>query len=165
MPEAGRDIVLAGAIVSIALNPIMLYGAQDFTTVVSSRKNQRGMFNLREDDLAHLRADERRALKELVILVGVGRVGTIIAENVHKTADVDLVAIEVNPETVAALRAKGFHAILRRRDAKGSACRRRRSKERWPSSYGARSLPRPQHRRNGAEVQALHPRHRQGAQR
>lgn len=111
LPEAGRDLVLAGAIVSIALNPVILYSARRIYERVGSSQRLSGLFNVREDDLAHLRVDEKRTLKELVILVGVGRVGGVIAENIHKTANVDLVVIDVNREKVESLRAKGFHAI------------------------------------------------------
>ncbi len=110
LPEAGRDLVLAGAIVSIALNPILLYGSRALYEFVGTKPRLSSMFNLRDDDLAHLRTDEKRALKELVILVGAGRVGSLIANDIH-TAHIDLVVIDLNREKVEALRTKGFHAI------------------------------------------------------
>ena len=54
---------------------------------------------------------EKRALKDLVILVGHGRVGKQISQNIHD-AHIDLVVIDSNRERVESLRDKGFHAIV-----------------------------------------------------
>ncbi|HYD19213.1 MAG TPA: YbaL family putative K(+) efflux transporter [Patescibacteria group bacterium] len=110
LPDMGRDLVLAGAIASIALNPILFYFGKKAYTFVGKSPNLSRRFNLRDDDLAHLRTDEKRALKDLVILVGVGRVGKHIIQHIHER-HVDLVIIERNREKVEYLRGKGFHAI------------------------------------------------------
>lgn len=110
LPEAGRDLVLAGAIISIALNPLLLYAAKLCYQFVDRKPELSALFNLREDNLAHLRADEKRVLKESVILVGAGRIGSIIASNIHQS-NLDLVIIDTNREKIEPLRVKGFHAI------------------------------------------------------
>lgn len=111
LPVEGRDLILAGAIFSIALNPILLYFSRALYQHIGSAPRLRVMFNLRDDDLSHLRADEKRALKELVILIGAGRVGEQIIANIH-AQNIDLVIIDRNREKVEQLRAKGFHAIF-----------------------------------------------------
>ena len=110
LPDAGRDMILAGAMVSIAINPVLFYFGKKIYTVVGSTPKLSRMFNLRDDDLSHLRTDEKRALKDLVILVGVGRVGKFITQHIHER-HVDLVIIDRNREKVEYLRGKGFHAI------------------------------------------------------
>lgn len=110
LPETGRDLVLAGAILSIALNPIVFWLSTQALKFVGGRPKLSGMFNLREDDLAHLRTDEKRVLKELVVLVGCGRVGNHVSKNLHD-ANLDLVIVDYNREKVERLRLEGFHAI------------------------------------------------------
>jgi CPA2 family monovalent cation:H+ antiporter-2 len=63
-----------------------------------------------DGDLAHLTGGEKHALRELVILVGHGRVGKYIRENIATSA-VDLVIVDRNRERVESLRKLGFHAI------------------------------------------------------
>src|SRR5688572_28444351 len=78
---------------------------------VGAKPKLSGMFNLREDDLAHLRGDEKRVLKDLVVLVGHGRVGTHVSAHLH-VANMDLVVIDYNREKVEKLRMQGYHAIV-----------------------------------------------------
>jgi len=110
LPESGKDLVLAGAIISIALNPVMFWLSNQALKFVGGRPKLSGMFNLREDDLAHLRNDEKRVLKDLVVLVGHGRVGSHVSKNMH-VANLDLVIIDQNREKVEKLREGGYHAI------------------------------------------------------
>lgn len=110
LPEAGRDLILAGAILSIALNPILLYAVRVCYEFVDSKPRLSALFNLRDDDLGHLRTGEKRSLKDLVILVGVGRVGSIIAKDIQM-GNVDLVIVDQNREKIENLRLAGNHAI------------------------------------------------------
>ncbi|MEZ0259923.1 MAG: cation:proton antiporter [Alphaproteobacteria bacterium] len=111
LPEAGKDLVLAGAIISIALNPVVFWISGQALKFVGAKPKLSGMFNLREDDLAHLRGDEKRVLKDLVVLVGHGRVGTHVSAHLH-VANMDLVVIDYNREKVEKLRLQGYHAIV-----------------------------------------------------
>ncbi|MCE9506888.1 MAG: Kef family K(+) transporter [Alphaproteobacteria bacterium] len=110
LPDDGRDLILAGALVSIGLNPIAFYGSRLVYELVERAPRLSTLFNLRDDELAHLRNDEKRVLRELVILVGLGRVGEHITKNIHPNR-VDLVVIDHNREKVESLRKSGFHAI------------------------------------------------------
>ncbi|MEZ0223390.1 MAG: cation:proton antiporter [Alphaproteobacteria bacterium] len=109
MPPEGRDLVLAGAIISIALNPLAFYAAKLFYGLA---KNPRlvTLFNRREDSLGHLKVYEKKTLKDLVILVGLGRVGEHVSQSIH-SLDIDLVVIDHNREKVESLRENGYHAI------------------------------------------------------
>lgn len=110
MPEDGRDLILAGAIVSIALNPFMFRAARLLHSWAERAPALSRHFNMREDDLSDLRGDEKQALRDLVILVGHGRVGRYISRNIQ-AARIDLVIIDQNRERVETLRSKGLHAI------------------------------------------------------
>lgn len=108
-PEA-QNLILAGAMISIALNPITFHGSRLLYEFAGRRPGLSNFFNMRDDDLSHLRPPERQALKNLVILVGWGRVGRHISENIQQ-AHIDLVVVDANRERVELLREKGFHAI------------------------------------------------------
>ena len=110
LPEDGRDLVLAGAILSIGLNPLAFYCVRLIYEYVGRKPHLSGFFNMRDDDLSHLRGDEKQALRDLVILAGHGRVGAHISENIQ-AAHIDLVIVESNRERVESLRDNGFHAI------------------------------------------------------
>ena len=110
LPEEGRNLILAGALISIALTPVMFYCARQIYEFVDSVPRLSSLFNMRDDILAHLRSDEKQALTELIILVGHGRVGKHISQNIN-TSRVDLVIIDRNREKVADLRKSGLHAI------------------------------------------------------
>lgn len=111
LPDDGRDLILAGAMASIALNPVAFYISRRIYEYAEQRPHLSPIFNVRGDDLAHLRGDEKYVLKDLVILVGHGRVGRQISKNIHDS-HIDLVVIDNNRERVETLRQNGFHAIV-----------------------------------------------------
>jgi monovalent cation:H+ antiporter-2, CPA2 family len=111
LPEEGRDLVLAGAMISIALNPVLFWACSPAHAFVARSARLSRFLNMRADDLAHLRSDQKRALKNTVILVGHGRVGRQISKNIQ-AARIDLVIIDTNRERIEALRTNDFHAIV-----------------------------------------------------
>ena len=111
LPEDGRDLILAGALISIALNPLAFYITQPMYAFAAKSARISRFLNMRADALAHLKSEEKRALKDLVILVGHGRVGRQISKNIQ-AAHLDLVIIDTNRERVEDLRKNGFHAIV-----------------------------------------------------
>lgn len=111
LPDDGRSLVLAGALASIAFNPLVFRLVKPLDMMVARSERLSRLLNRRLDPLAHLRSDEKEALRDLVILVGHGRVGRHISQNI-KAAHIDLVIIDSNRERVQALRQNGFHAIV-----------------------------------------------------
>lgn len=110
LPEEGRDLILAGALISISLNPACFHANRLMHDWAAKHFAGSRLFIFRDDDLAHLGTEERAGLKELVILVGHGRVGKHISENIT-SAKIELVVIDSNRERVEAMREHGFHAI------------------------------------------------------
>lgn len=110
LPEDGRNLILAGAIISIALNPITFYGSRIMYECAGRFPGLSRFFDMHDDDLTHLSQDERSHLRELVILVGHGRIGQHISRNIT-AAHIDLVVIDSNREVIDALRERGYHAI------------------------------------------------------
>lgn len=110
LPVEGRHLILAGAIISISLNPACFHASRLIYDWAAKRFRNSPLLVFGEDDLAHLSQEERAQLRELVILVGHGRVGQHISENL-KEAHLELVVVDANRERVEALRDQGFHAI------------------------------------------------------
>lgn len=110
MSEEARDLILAGALISISLNPAWFHAGHAIYAWAGKHLRDSPALIFGDDDLAHIRAEERAALRELVILVGHGRVGRHISANVQ-SAQIELVVVEANRERVEALRERGFRAI------------------------------------------------------
>lgn len=110
LPVEGRDLILAGALISVGLNPLMFAGARLVYEYIGGKPRLSHFFNMYDDDLAQLKLEAKQGLRELVILVGHGRVGSHISANL-KQAHIDLVVVENNRERVETLRENGYHAI------------------------------------------------------
>lgn len=111
LPPEGRDIILAGALISISLNPITFLGSRLIFDLFESNKFLCRFFDMRDEDgLAHLTDEEVEELRRTVILVGAGQVGGYICDNIE-ARHTELVIIETNRQRVEALRQQGYHAI------------------------------------------------------
>ncbi len=100
----GRNLILAGALVSIALNSLVFVAIEPFRARIGQRARS-------SDPLAELPAtvDDLR-LSGQVVLVGYGRVGRKIGEKLLEWR-VPFVVIEQNRELVEALRARDIAAV------------------------------------------------------
>ncbi len=112
LPEEGRNLILAGAIISIALNPL-LFALVDPLQRWSERHSEIARRLAKPNDaLAELpTATEPQFLSGQVVLVGYGRVGRRIGAALE-TAGVPYVVVEQNRELVQRLRAEGKAAVL-----------------------------------------------------
>jgi len=109
-PPGGADLVMAGALISIALNPLAFYLARKGHDYVSRSPRLGRHFNMHEDELAQLGAKES-GLDNIVILVGHGRTGKHICQNMVDE-NINIVVIDSNRERVVDLRAAGVHAVV-----------------------------------------------------
>lgn len=124
IPGEARDFILAGAIISIILNPLMFYLSERLRPRFEAMAVRRsgGGAAAKETDTATLGpepipdiAQDDVAPAALAhdghcVLVGYGRVGRIVAANL-KTAKVPLVVIEESDALVSDLHAEGMDAI------------------------------------------------------
>ncbi len=101
MPPEERNLILAGALISIALNPIL------FRMVRQMCDRREGGKIPDKDELAHLNDNPS---KEVLLLIGFGRVGGYVA-SMLKPDDYYLVIVDTNREKIEQLRNLGFHAI------------------------------------------------------
>lgn len=107
----GQNLILAGALLSIALNPFVFRLIEPAGTWILSRSSLSRVLRRRGDPLAELptTVDERR-LTGHVVLVGYGRVGRRICDAL-RAKDIPVVIVEENRETVEALRRLGLPAV------------------------------------------------------
>jgi CPA2 family monovalent cation:H+ antiporter-2 len=99
----GRDVILAGAILSIVINPLL------FAALARYGPGKTGAASLTDVSLS---------AKDHVILVGYGRVGQIIGGALRQ-ANRPLVVIENDVSLIARLHAEGVPAILGQASAAG----------------------------------------------
>jgi CPA2 family monovalent cation:H+ antiporter-2 len=111
LPAEGGDIILAAAIISIAVNPILFHAVEPLRKL-GERLSRRGWFVERKGDaLAQLPVEvEPERLSGHVVLIGYGRVGKRIADALRANGRTFVVA-EQNREMVEQLRRDGALAV------------------------------------------------------
>lgn len=104
-PE-GRNLVLAGAILSIMINPLLFTLLERYLAKTETIEDQ-SLQEVTEEEEKQIPVD----LCNHVLLVGYGRVGSLIGAKLHD-AGVPLVVIENSRPRVEALREQGIHVVL-----------------------------------------------------
>jgi CPA2 family monovalent cation:H+ antiporter-2 len=111
LPAEGMSLVLAGALVSIALNPFVFAGIASISRWLPLHSELARRLDRREDPFAELPiSTERKFLQGQVVLVGYGRVGKRIAGALSERG-IPYIVAEQNRELVEALRKKGVAAV------------------------------------------------------
>jgi monovalent cation:H+ antiporter-2, CPA2 family len=111
LPSEGQSLILAGALISITLNPLVFAAIEPVQRWVRSRSSVARALERRDDPLAELPATvDVETLTGHVLLVGYGRVGTRIAAALSERK-IPYVVAEVNRESVERLRQRGIHAV------------------------------------------------------
>ncbi|MCD2177197.1 YbaL family putative K(+) efflux transporter [Rhizobium sp. C1] len=121
LPEEGRDFILAGAIISIVLNPLMFYLTERLRPRFEDVAARRAARKTPQTETAAPAEPVEQATEEEdtrapvqhdghCVLVGYGRVGRIVAANL-KTAKIPFVVIEESDTLVSDLHAEGIDAI------------------------------------------------------
>jgi CPA2 family monovalent cation:H+ antiporter-2 len=112
LPPEGGSLVLAGALISIALNPAAFYFAEPMQRWILARSALARRMEARDEPMAELPTHtEPKYLARQVVLVGYGRVGRRIAAALQAHR-IPFVVAEQNRETVERLRAEGVAAVF-----------------------------------------------------
>jgi monovalent cation:H+ antiporter-2, CPA2 family len=116
LPPEAQSLVVAGALLSIALNPALFSAVEPARRWILQRSPLARRLEGRDDPLAELpMSTDQRFLARQVVLVGYGTVGREVARQLQQH-DVPFVVVEQNRERVEALRAAGMPAVW------GNAC-------------------------------------------
>ncbi|MCB4361143.1 YbaL family putative K(+) efflux transporter [Quatrionicoccus australiensis] len=106
MPAEGMSLILAGALISIALNPLVFAVVKPLGRSALARRLEG-----RDDPYAELpMSTERKFLEGQVVLIGFGRVGKRIAARLDERG-IPYVIVEQNREQVESLRQQGYAAV------------------------------------------------------
>jgi monovalent cation:H+ antiporter-2, CPA2 family len=111
LPTEGQGLILAGGLISIALNPLVFHAIEPVQIWIRSRSKLARALERPDDPLAELpmTVDQSR-LTGHVVLVGYGRVGRRIGEALTERG-VPIVVAEQNRELVERLRERGIPAV------------------------------------------------------
>ncbi|HEV2612620.1 MAG TPA: YbaL family putative K(+) efflux transporter [Noviherbaspirillum sp.] len=111
LPPEAQSLVLAGAILSIALNPFTFKAIAPLQKWLHSHSYLARKFDWPADPLAELPVEvPQEKLTRQVVLVGFGRVGKRIAEKLT-LANISYVVVESNREIVQNLRRNNIPAV------------------------------------------------------
>ena len=111
LPAEGQSLILAGALISIAINPLVFAAVEPLQIWIRSRSALARMLELPDDPLAVLpMTTEEKYLSGQVVLVGYGSIGRRIGECLSECG-VPYVVAEQNRELVERLRARGIAAV------------------------------------------------------
>jgi len=112
LDQGAHDLILAAAIISIILNPLLFHGI-DLLQPWMERREGRRLVNVKGKHAPELDDDgpDTIAQQGHLVLVGYGRVGRYICERLDDMGP-PLLVIADEPEHVTALRQKGYKAIL-----------------------------------------------------
>jgi len=113
LPEAGRDLVLAGAIISILLNPLLFAALDRFPAKQEAPAPQPGAAPAppAPPEPATRHKLTPTTLVDHVVLVGHGRVGSVISEALAASKTPFLV-IESEGDAIKKLRERGIETII-----------------------------------------------------
>jgi monovalent cation:H+ antiporter-2, CPA2 family len=111
MPAEGQSLVVAGALLSISVNPLLFKAMEPLRAWLLRRSSVARKLAERDDPLAELpMSTDSRYLSRQVVVVGYGGVGRRIADAL--TADgVPFVVAEQNRDIVEKLRLRGVPAV------------------------------------------------------
>jgi monovalent cation:H+ antiporter-2, CPA2 family len=111
LPVEGQSLILAGALISIAINPLLFALIDPLQAWIGARPGLVRALERRADPLAELpMSTDERYLARQVVLVGYGRVGRRIAAALAERG-IPYVVAEQNRELVERLRAQGVAAV------------------------------------------------------
>ncbi len=112
LPVEGQSLIVAGALLSISLNPLAFAAAGRAARWIGARPRVLSLLERPPGAIAELpaTADGERLLGHAII-VGYGRVGSVIGETLMQHG-VPYVVVEQNRETVVALRQRGVSAFF-----------------------------------------------------
>ncbi|MEG6508525.1 YbaL family putative K(+) efflux transporter [Methyloligella sp. 2.7D] len=104
LPRQGSDLIVAGAIISILLNPLIFAGLDRLLARREQAASGEEAATAVREPVPHT------TLKDHVVLIGHGEVGGVIGDLLRET-DSPVLVIEDDPEDVAALKERGTEAI------------------------------------------------------
>lgn len=112
LPAEAKSLIVAGAILSIALNPLLFSMVEPLRRWVLSRSALARQLEARDDPLAELpTTTHQRYLARQVVLVGYGGLGQRVAADLSQRR-IPFVVVDNRREVVEQLRGQGWAAVF-----------------------------------------------------
>jgi CPA2 family monovalent cation:H+ antiporter-2 len=112
LPQEAQSLVVAGALISIAINPLVFHSIKPVQRWLLARSQLARDLAARDDPLAELpMSTDPKYLSRQVVLVGWGRVGRRLATALEENA-IPYVVAEESRELVEELRQRGIPAVF-----------------------------------------------------
>jgi CPA2 family monovalent cation:H+ antiporter-2 len=111
LPPEGRDLILAGALLSITLNPLVFAGLEGLSKWLRARPRLLARIERRGDDaLAALPDGGGSVLRDHAVIVGYGRVGSVVGKGL-RSQGLPIVVVDQDRRRIEALRKRDVVAI------------------------------------------------------
>jgi len=110
LPPEGRDLILAGALLSITLNPLVFAGLDRLSGWLRRRPGMLGRLERRRTDSLSVLPPTHEAPRDHAVIVGYGRVGSVVGKGL-RSQNLPVVVIDQNRRRVEALRERGVPAV------------------------------------------------------
>jgi CPA2 family monovalent cation:H+ antiporter-2 len=111
LAPGGRDLVLAGALLSITLNPLVFAGLDRLTAWLRGRPELMARLERSGgEDLSALPEGDEVGPRDHAIIVGYGRVGSVVGKGL-KDQGLPIVVVDVDRRRVEELRGRGVAAV------------------------------------------------------
>jgi CPA2 family monovalent cation:H+ antiporter-2 len=111
LPPEGQSLILATAIISITLNPLIVGATGAVEGWIQARPRMLDMLERPPGDLVELPAHvDHETLRDHVVIIGFGRVGGTIGRALERQG-VPYIVVERNREAVEALRKRGLPVL------------------------------------------------------
>ncbi|MHC2299113.1 YbaL family putative K(+) efflux transporter [Rhizobium mongolense] len=117
LPEEGRDLILAGALISIILNPLLFFACDGMRPLFHRPKQEEAPVDTiaaAEEPIEPAEGEDEiqpTSLSGHAILVGYGRVGSIVGQNL-KSSGTPFLVIEDSEKRIEELAAQGVETVL-----------------------------------------------------
>lgn len=110
LPPEGRDLILAGALLSITLNPLVFAGLDRLSGWLRRRPGMLGRLERQRNDRLSVLPPAHEGPRDHAVIVGYGRVGSVVGKGL-KSQNLPIVVIDQNRRRVEALRKRGVPAV------------------------------------------------------
>ncbi|PKA40843.1 Kef family K(+) transporter [Rhizobium sullae] len=114
LPQEGRDLILAGAIISIILNPLLFFACDRMRPLLERPKREEAPVDAAEAPIEPAEPEDEiqpTSHSGHAILVGYGRVGSIVGQNL-KSSGTPFLVIEDSEKRIEELATQGVETII-----------------------------------------------------
>jgi CPA2 family monovalent cation:H+ antiporter-2 len=110
LPAEGHDLLIAAAIITITLNPVLFRSAEPVAARLRNVPLIQGFEQRRAGALANLERDREEKLQRHAVVVGHGRVGSLVT-NALRRRNMEILVLDQDRRIIEDLRASGTAAV------------------------------------------------------